>query len=75
MLDKPQFAATAENDTASGEIVHPSVVPTTGASVEKDQNHKEDTGDPRPIPSLDQESVAALLKFFELLDEWDRKET
>jgi len=73
LVDKPQFARAPENNTTSSEIAYPSAVPTS-ASVRKDQRNKEQINDPVRTPIVDQESLAALRKLFELLDGWDRKE-
>jgi len=73
LIDKPQFAIATENSTAFGKIAPQCAVPSP-ALVGNDSINEERTNDPRSNPTLDQESLAALCKFFELLVEWDHKE-
>ena len=73
LVDKPQFATAPKNNPASAQIAHPSAV-SVAASVGNYPINEEQINDPRSSPILDQESLGALRKFVELLDEWDRKE-
>jgi len=71
LIDKPQFAPGAENHDASGETASP---PALQGLTGTNSLNKEQANNPRTNPVLDQESLAALCQFFELLDEWDHKE-
>jgi hypothetical protein len=73
VVDKPQFAAVSETSNGLDEIAYSSTSPAP-ASVGKTPTHEEQTKNPESNPTLDQESLTAVLRFFELLDAWDRKE-
>jgi len=71
LIDKPQFAPETENHDASGETASP---PALQGLTGTNSLNKEQANDPKPNPGRDQESLAALCQFFELLDQWDRQE-
>jgi len=71
--DKSQLATTPQNNGKCSQIPYWSAVPS-GAPVENEPTNKEHTNDSPSSPILDQESLAMLRQFFELLHEWDRKE-
>jgi hypothetical protein len=73
VVDKTQFAAPPEISSGSDEIAY-SFTPPGLALVGKTPINEEQTTNPQSGPTLDQESLTAVLRFFELLDEWDRKE-
>jgi len=70
VIDKPQFAPEMENHDASGETaIPPALQSLTGT----DSRDKEQANSPKTNFVLGQESLAALCKFFELLDQWDHR--
>ena len=73
VVDKPQFVAASET---SGELDETACLstPPALASGGKTSTNEEQTQSPESSPMLDQESLTAVLRFFELLDEWDRGE-
>lgn len=73
VVDKPQFAAAPESSSGLDETACSSTPPAP-ASAGKTPTNEEQTKDPVSNPILDQESLTAVLRFFELLDGWDRKE-
>ena len=73
VLDKSQFAAPPETSRELDETAC-SLPPPAPASVGKTPTKEEQTKNPESSPMLDQESLTAVLRFFELLDEWDREE-
>jgi hypothetical protein len=73
VVGKPQFAAAVETSTELDETVHSFTSPDL-ASVGKTPINEEPTKNPESSPTLDHESLTAVLRFFELLDEWDHKE-
>ena len=70
LIDKPQPVSSRQNEVASGQVLDASAIPDGSALADSNQTDKKDL----PIPILDQESVAGLVAFFQLLDEWERKE-
>jgi hypothetical protein len=73
VVDKPQVAVAPETSSGLDETACSSTPPVQG-SVGKYPTNEEQTKGPVSSPTLDQESLTAVLRFFELLDEWDRKE-
>ena len=73
MIDKPQFVAEAKSNIAPGESAHPLTIQTS-AAVSNYPTNGTQVSDAGSNSTLDFESVIALRKFFELLDEWDHKE-
>ena len=55
---------------ASGQVLDASAIPDGSALADGNKTDKKDVA----TPILDQESVAGLVAFFQLLDEWERKE-
>ena len=70
---KLQFAAAPETSRGLDEIACSSTPPAL-AAVGKTPINEKQSKNPESNPTLDPESLTAVLKFFELLDEWDRKE-
>jgi hypothetical protein len=73
VVDKPQFAAASKTSTGLDETACSSTPPAL-ASVGKTPTDEEQTQSPASSPTLDQDSLTAVLRFFDLLDEWDRGE-
>jgi len=73
LIDEPHFAATRESNIAPGEFAHPSAIQTSARDSNNPTNGTQ-ASDAGSNSTLDFESVTALRKFFELLDEWDHKE-
>jgi len=73
LIDKPHFAATPESKIALGKFAHPSAIQTSARDSNNPTNGTQ-VNDAGSNSTLDFESVTALRKFFELLDEWDHKE-
>ena len=73
VIDKPQFVAAVETSTELDETAYSFTSPDL-ASVGKTSINEEQTKNPESSPTLDQESLTAVLRFFELLDEWDHQE-
>ena len=70
LIDKPQPVSPGQNEVASGQVLDASAMPNGLALADSNSTDKEAL----PSPILDQESVAGLVAFFQLLDEWERKE-
>jgi hypothetical protein len=73
VVDKPQFAAVHETRSGLDETACSSTPPAP-PPVAKTPANEEQAKNPESSPTLDQESLTAVMRFFELLDEWDRKE-
>jgi hypothetical protein len=73
LINKLQFASTPETSSGLDEIACSStaLAPASGG---KTPINEEPAKNLQLSPTLDPESLTAVLRFFELLDEWEQKE-